>query len=192
MPAKKQVPKDMILSAATDLFRQDGMAAVSITGLARRLGCSTQPIYLSFSGMDELKAALRVEVKQYFFRRMDMTPLEQADLSFAVQGLRYIQFAKEEPEIFQFLFMRKKGYAEMKADLLPVMDKAISQITERLHITPEEAHDFYDQLWVYLHGIAAMTANSYCEWDMEKVQGMATQFYILLSAKYGKDAGHES
>lgn len=58
MPAKKQITKDMILTAALKLLKQDGFEAVTIKGLAKELKCSTQPIYLSFTGMDELRNEL--------------------------------------------------------------------------------------------------------------------------------------
>lgn len=58
MPAKKQITKDMILDTALYLLKSQGYEAVTIKRLAKELGCSTQPIYLSFSGMDELRQEL--------------------------------------------------------------------------------------------------------------------------------------
>ena len=58
MPAKKQVTGEMILSAALKLLREKGYEAVNIKQLSDALGCSTQPIYLSFSGMEELRKKL--------------------------------------------------------------------------------------------------------------------------------------
>ena len=58
MPAKKQIPRDKILAAAFELLREGGIEAVNVKALARRLNCSTQPIYLSFSRMEELRSAL--------------------------------------------------------------------------------------------------------------------------------------
>lgn len=52
MPAKKQITKDMILDAALTILKQDGMQAVNIKALAKTLNCSTQPVYLSFKGID--------------------------------------------------------------------------------------------------------------------------------------------
>lgn len=53
--AKKQVTKEMILTTALKLLREQGYEAVNIKQLAQALGCSTQPVYLSFSGMDQLR-----------------------------------------------------------------------------------------------------------------------------------------
>ena len=58
MPARKQVPKEKILAAALKLLREQGYDAVNLKQLAGELGCSTQPVYLSFSGMEELRGEL--------------------------------------------------------------------------------------------------------------------------------------
>lgn len=52
MPAKKQVTKEMILGAALRVLMEGGTEAVNVKSLAAELGCSTQPIYLSFDNMD--------------------------------------------------------------------------------------------------------------------------------------------
>ena len=58
MPAKKQITKDMILGAALKLLKEQGYDAVNIKQLSKELGCSTQPVYLSFSGMEDLRKEL--------------------------------------------------------------------------------------------------------------------------------------
>lgn len=51
MPAKKQVTKEMILGAALRVLMEGGTEAVNVKSLAAELGCSTQPIYLSFDNI---------------------------------------------------------------------------------------------------------------------------------------------
>ena len=72
--------------------------------------------------------------------------------------------------------MRTNAFEEMKSALKPVM--------ERYRIGHEEAHHFHDQLWMHTHGIAAMAATSYCDWDMEKVKRMLAECETYLSRKY--------
>ena len=42
----------MILGAALRVLMEGGTEAVNVKSLAAELGCSTQPIYLSFDNMD--------------------------------------------------------------------------------------------------------------------------------------------
>ena len=76
MPAKKQIPRDKILAAAFELLREGGIEAVNVKALARRLNCSTQPIYLSFSRMEELRSALVSEAVTYISARPTPLPCQ--------------------------------------------------------------------------------------------------------------------
>ena len=58
MPAVRKVSKEQIIDAAVEVLRDDGFSAINARSVAKKLGCSTQPIYFSFKNMDELKAAL--------------------------------------------------------------------------------------------------------------------------------------
>ena len=58
MPAAKKISKDEIIDAAIEVLRDDGFAAINARSVAKKMGCSTQPIYFSFKNMEELKAAL--------------------------------------------------------------------------------------------------------------------------------------
>ena len=52
MPAKKQITKK--LNTALKLLKEQGCGAVNIEQPAKEMGCFTQPVYLSFSRMEEL------------------------------------------------------------------------------------------------------------------------------------------
>ena len=58
MPAVRKVSKEQIIDAAVAILRDEGFSAINARSVAKKLGCSTQPIYLSFKSMDELKTAL--------------------------------------------------------------------------------------------------------------------------------------
>ena len=55
MPAVKKVSREEIIDAAVDVLRDGGFSSVNARSVAKKLGCSTQPIYFSFKNMDELK-----------------------------------------------------------------------------------------------------------------------------------------
>lgn len=64
MPAAKRITGEEIISAAFCVLRESGFAAVNARSVAKKLGCSTQPIYLCFKNMKELKAALTARAAQ--------------------------------------------------------------------------------------------------------------------------------
>lgn len=181
MPAKKQIPKSMILSAALKLLKEQGYEAVTIRQLAEELGCSTQPIYLSFSGMEEL--------------RRELIPLAVRDFETSLQAaskdgvcrlydMPYIRFAKETPHLFCFLFMRANAFSEIKQALLPIIERSVQELMAAYRIDHEEADLLHDRLWMHAHGIAAMIATDFCDWDMEKVGRMLADCKSAFTKQY--------
>ena len=183
MPAKKQISREMILAAAFELLKEGGIDAVNVTALARKLHCSTQPIYLSFSGMDALREALRALAVQKFADEM----LEMSgDGIIRLYGIRYIRYAMKEKEVFKFLFMRQNAFEEIRQLLQPITEQAIQELMKQYNIDHDEAHYFHDQLWMHTHGIAAMAATEFCQWDMEKVERTLRECELYLGKKYEK------
>ena len=60
MPAKKKITKERILHTALSMLEKNGYDTVNVKSLAAKLDCSTQPIYLSYRNMAELRQALCV------------------------------------------------------------------------------------------------------------------------------------
>ena len=181
MPAKKQITKDMILQAALKLLKEQGFEAVNIKGLARELKCSTQPVYLSFTGMEELREELiPLAVKELEERLKE----NSQDGSVHLYDMEYIRFAQKEPKLFCFLFMRENAFAEIKRMLLPIIEDAITELMEQYLISHEEADRLHDHLWMHTHGIASMIATKFCDWDMEKVSRMLMECKAVFTAEY--------
>ncbi len=68
MPAKKQITKEKILNTAVKIVCQSGIDALNTRTLACACKCSTQPIYLSFKGINELLAEVAGEALKIFNR----------------------------------------------------------------------------------------------------------------------------
>ena len=181
MPAKKQVTKEMILNAALKLLREHGYEAVNLKGLAKELGCSTQPVYLSFSGMDELRGELIPLAVAEFERYMKAG---SEDGVVCLYGMRYITFAKEKPRLFCFLFMRPNTFSEIKQARLAMIERSIEKLMTAYHINHEEADILHDQMWMHAHGIASMIATNFCDWNMDKVERMLADCKRVFTEKY--------
>ena len=181
MPAKKQITKEKILSAALKLLKQSGYEAITIKELARELKCSTQPVYLSFSGMDELRNELIPLAVKEFENIMNSG---KEDGMIRLYGLEYIYFAKNEPKLFCFLFMRPNAFAETKRILLPMIERSVAELMEIYHIDHEEADYLHDHLWMHTHGIASMIATDFCDWNMEKAGLMIAECKAAFTKKY--------
>ena len=109
---------------------------------------------------------------------------ECKDQKVHLYGMAYVCFAKQQPELFRFLFMREKAFAEMKQALQPILDASVAELMEQQHLSRERADELHDQLWMHAHGIAAMIATDYCDWDLEKAERMLHDCQEALKKHY--------
>ena len=104
MPPKAKYTREQITDVAYGMVRKYGADMISARNLAAELGTSTSPIFAAFDSIDEvlLSVAKKAEAlyKSYLDEGLAQSP------AFKGAGLKYIQFAKDEPELFKFLFMR--------------------------------------------------------------------------------------
>lgn len=102
---------------------------------------------------------------------------------YKASGIAYIQFAKEEKELFKLLFMRDRTgemIEENREDIRPMLDI----IMKNLGISEDEAYIFHMELWLYVHGIATMIATNYLEWDIGFIEKALTDAYEGLKYRY--------
>ena len=66
MPRTKRIEKEDILRAAVQVVRTQGEGALSVRGIAKELGCSTQPLYSEFGSMEELRATLLDYLRRHY------------------------------------------------------------------------------------------------------------------------------
>lgn len=183
MPPKARVEKEDIIKAAVEIVRENGIAALNARAVAARLGVSTQPIFSNYSTMDELKNdVLDYAYKVYCgYLERGMTSGEYP--IYKASGMAYIRFAKEERELFKLLYMRdRRGetFVQKDDEVKPI----IGILMKNLGISEEQAGMFHLEMWVYVHGIAAMTATSYLELETEMISNMLTDLYMGLKERY--------
>lgn len=190
MPPKTRVEKEDIIKAAAEIVREKGISSLNARAVAAKLGVSTQPIFSNYSTMEELKK----EVLEYAYK-VYCGYLERGMNSgeypvYKASGMAYIQFAKEERELFKLLYMRDRTgekITQNDEEVKPIIDI----IMKNLGISEEEATMFHVEMWVYVHGIASMIATSYLEWDKETISRMLTDLFIGLKERYTKNQQKE-
>ena len=188
MPAKKQITKDAIIKAAIDIVREYGTDAVNARSLAKKLKCSTQPIYLSFKGMDELKQELIKSAEKAYDKYIEQEIKNALYPPYKCYGMGYIRFAKEEKELFKLLFMRDRSAEKIRTESEEKQNISgiIENISKNLGISKDDAYIFYIEIWTCVHGIATMLATSYLALDFEAISKIITDIYQGLKIKYTK------
>ena len=183
MPAKKQIPKERIVRAATEILRTRGMGAVNARSIAAKLKCSTRPIYLSFKSMDEIKNVVTAEITKIYQSYLDFEVKNSAYPPYKAFGMGYIKFAREEKEFFKYLFMRDRSNEPKGIDGGDI-EGVMSVLTNTTGLDRQTADRFHLEMWIYVHGIATMFATSYLELDEETVSGLISDAYLGIKTRY--------
>ncbi len=160
MPPIIRFTREAVLEAACHLVRRDGASAINARAVARELGGSTQPIFRLFSGMDELHDAIIQHASDAFYADMQRQ-MEASDKPYLAMSMHYVTFARKEPEMFKFLFMRDRVsngcYKREREDY----EALYANLSQTLNITRDQAEAFYARTWVFTHGLAVSIATKY-------------------------------
>ena len=105
MPPKVRFQKEEVIDAALNIARNKGIDAVTAREVAKELQVSVGPIFTWFDSMDELKAEI-YELARSLYRDYIQRGL-QGPVPFLGVGQQYLQFAKDEPELYKMLFLAR-------------------------------------------------------------------------------------
>ena len=191
MPRKTVIHKEDIINAAVEIVRADGYENLNARAIARRLGCSTQPLFSNFSNMEDLtRSVIRrsLEIYNDFVAREFTKPHDYPP--YKTNGMAYIRFALEEKNLFKLLYMRDRTNdpepVEQSTfyDVLPLIMKATG-------LDREQASLFHFEIWAAVHGIAVMVASSYYNADMDLISLTLTDVYQGLLHRFRQKEGSD-
>lgn len=184
MPPKAKITRDMILDAAFDLIREKGHEALNARELARRLGCSTQPVLYAFAAMDELRSAVYRRADDFHTGFILPRGSEGPD-ALLEMGLNYVRFGHEERRLFRFLFESNQfGGMDMNALLKgPEVGDLTAILAGALGCGTAAAEKVFLTFFAVAHGLASLLANNAMEYDEKECARMLeTVFYGALAS----------
>ena len=183
MPPKTKITKEEILSASLEIIRESGIESLNARGIAAKLKCSTQPIFSNFSSMEELDEEVLKCAEQLYLNRLSEAMKSEKYPKYKSIGVAYIEFAKEEKELFKVLFMRDRSGEDVNTTP-KWLETVIDIVQQSLGISREEAMLFHLENWIFVHGIAVMIATAYLSYDMDFVSKLISDMYQGLKARY--------
>ena len=175
MARKVQIGKEVILDAAFHMLLEEGYAGINITSLAKRIGCSTQPIAWHFGNMDGLRDAL-LDYALSFLK--DLFVVQDEGATNILEGIAtgYINLAVDYPNLYKYLYMMEQDgqkIAEVVQSLRAVnLDKVIQMIEKELGISKKSAEEYLLNLQIYVHGIAVFAITKVASPSKEVMMNM--------------------
>lgn len=184
MPPKIKQMQEEIIKAAFQITREKGIQAVTEKALLREAGKQI-PVFEVFKDMDELKAELRKAAMKKF--EAYVSGAVRYSPAFKYVGLKMVQFATEEPKLFQFLYMQERNgkwrYEELIRELGDTVEICLAVLEKAYDLTRGEAEHLFKQVWLHSFAICALVATKSCcftETEISEMLTMEFQGAIML------------
>jgi AcrR family transcriptional regulator len=187
--------KTKILDAASDLFLEGGIQALSVRAISKQAGLSTIGIYSHFQGKQGILDALYIEGFQMVADAMDVFDLEQDPRKAVILATnRYLEIADLHEAHYRLIFGESNsGYSPSEEAQL-VGAKAFARLTKVVSgILPNNATLTQKQssameIWALVHGFSSLHHHAIAEmiemtnWKLR----VADAVEIMVNAIYQK------
>ena len=190
MPPKPKFTKEQITKAALGVVSKKGAQALTAKELGAALGTSTTPIFTVFNSMQEVQDAVMLAAmerfEEYAHKAAHLGPV------FKQIGMQMILFAKEEPKLYQLIFMSSiseaQTFDDIYAHLGSVADECLDVLQKDYDLSKENAKTLFEHVWIHTFGIGALCATGVCDFSHEQIAEMLTQDFtaMMMLMKSGK------
>lgn len=158
MARRKTITRDQILNAAYDVVATEGFSRFTARNIASKMKCSTQPIYLEFKNMDDLKEALFDKIHTYL--ATDVFPVPHTGRTIIDLALNYIHFAKRENKLYRALYLEEYGGGQrMQEFSYHLFTDAVKKDPEFKDLTEEQIESLHMGIWIVATGIASLMSS---------------------------------
>jgi AcrR family transcriptional regulator len=162
---QKTEMRDAILSAALKLFSDEGYDNITMRKIADKIEYSVGTIYLYFKDKGEMFFELHNRgFAEFYQKQLSVQHIKDPIEKLMAHGEAYIQFAMENPEYYDVMFISRTPAKEINKydhwtqgertyDLLKLN---IKQAMEAGHFKNVDLEVAAFSLWSFVHGIASL------------------------------------
>ncbi|MCK9407986.1 MAG: TetR/AcrR family transcriptional regulator [Bacteroidetes bacterium] len=162
---EKHEMREMILSAAKNLFIQEGFDHVTIRRIAEVIEYSPATVYLYFADKDTILCALQeVGFRELYKRQQILVAIKNPAEKLRACGKIYIDFAMENQELYDLMFIMR---APMKAfesladwnvgrDTYEVLQSIITDCIAQGYIKSPSPQIVCFSMWALMHGVVSI------------------------------------
>ncbi len=171
MARKETITIEKILDMAFAILREEGFANVTARKVAKKAGCSTQPIFRVYANMDELWDAVIAKAADFFQDFYSLYP-RTGKTPFSNLGMAYIAFAKKERHLFELLFVSGNTGGRSRYELL---NGPAGNVMREINLARAEGckdpSELFMRMFILIHGAACMTLTG--DYDLSDVETLA-------------------
>lgn len=168
MARKKTITRDQILEAAYTVVSTEGFSRFTARNIAAKMNCSTQPIYLEFQNMEDLKMALIRKVHDHL--ATDIFPVEHTGNKVYDLVLNYVGFATKERRLYRAMYLEEYGGGQEMQEFSSNYYKSLIKAEPRFQALSEEQIDsLHMGTWIVATGVAALMSSGIIQPSDEQI-----------------------
>ena len=180
MAPKNKFSKEKMVEAALQVVRDKGIDGLTAKTLADELGTSTQPVFTAFGSMDAVRQEVYAAAVRVYDDYTDAGLKEK--VPFFGVGMQYIRFAREEPELYRFLFLTRaqdRKYSAMTS-MRHLQELVRPTLMNVYHITAEEADLYFRDLWFVVHSLSTLIVTGDCPYSDREIGQILTGVSVSI------------
>ena len=180
MAPKNKFTKEEMVDAAMRVVRAKGIDGLTAKTMADELGTSTQPVFTAFGSMDTVRQEVYAAAVHMYDDYVDAGLKEE--IPFFGVGMQYIRFAREEPELYRFLFLTRaqdQEYSTMKS-MRHLQELVRPTLMNIYRITAAEADLYFRDLWFVVHSLSTLSVTGDCPYSDREIGQILAGFSISI------------
>jgi len=160
------IRREDVLDAACRCYMEDGVAGLSMRGLARELGVTAPALYRHFASKEEVMVAVVSEayglMAQYLYRALEgRTSLER----FRLAGDAYLRFALERPRMYltmyagpSFLGLQTipEAVGQRACAIGQFWNDRVRECIQDGYLKPGSPEEIGTTMWAHAHGLLSI------------------------------------
>lgn len=95
-----------------------------------------------------------------------------------------LRFAKEQPKLFNLLFMQENSQARRFDDIFAILGDtarlSIDFVMSDYGLTEEEAHFLFQYVWTFTYGLSVQCATGMCDFSEEELVSMLGNEFMSI------------
>ena len=189
MPPKVRFQKEEIVTAALNVARKEGIDSVTAREVAKELGVSVGPIFTWYETMEQLKTDVFIQAKRMYREYIERGLA--GPVPFLGVGQQYLRFAREEPELYRLLFLRRPDSVSggaMEA-LKFSQDLARESLMRIYHMEAWMADCYFRDLWLVVFSFATLIVTDDCPYSDEEMSDVLTEVSLSVCKAYKEVPG---
>ena len=168
MARKKEIFKQQILEVAYKMAIENGVDSLTARKVAEAADCSTQPIYLEFKNMNDL----RHQVLEMIQEKLKSSVFEESFVGDPLIDLElsYIYFAAKHPQLFRPMYVEGKfGSANISEFSMEIGLRKLEESYPENDFSEDKKRNIVTGSWIIATGIGALVATGMIEINQDQM-----------------------